>query len=171
MKVFKFQSTCHIFFLSRCPRRNSLLRRRETPHQAKNLHSSTSWIKYYLITRIHNKKLSSIRQQLLRHYRVKTKVEILRSSRRVAAATTTVVVEAVLLKYFRSMYCQVYCSCFFRINCKCFFFPQAEFKIEKLKCRWCQQNLSLGRKRESENRIFYWATKQCLNDKTIEDCF
>ena len=101
------------------------LRRQETPHQAKNHHSSTSWIKYYPISRVHNQKLSSIRQQLLRHHRVKTKVKILRSSRRtVAAATTTVVVVAVLLKYFRSMYCQVICSCFSRINChsKCFFF-------------------------------------------------
>jgi len=24
---------------------------------------------------------------------------------------------------------------------------------------------------KSENRIFYWAMKQCLNDKTIKDCF
>ena len=79
------------------------LRRRETPHQAKNLHSSTSWIKYYQITRVHNQTLSSIRQKLLRHHRVKPKVVIFTSSRREAAATTEIVA-AVLLKYFRSMY-------------------------------------------------------------------
>lgn len=98
------------------------LKKTETPHQAKNLHSSTSWIKYYPISRVHNQKLSSTRQQLLRHHRVKTKVEILRSSRRAAAATTTVAVVAVLLKYFRSMNCQVICSSFSRINCKCSFY-------------------------------------------------
>ena len=48
-------------------------------------------------------KLSSIRQQLLRHHRVRTKGKILRSSRRAAAAATTTVVVAVLLKYVRSM--------------------------------------------------------------------
>ena len=41
----------------------------------------------------------------------------------------------------------------------------------KLECRRCQQSLSLGPKKKSENRTFYWATKQCLNDKTMKDCF
>ena len=81
-----------------------------------------SWIKYYPISRVHNQKLSSIRQQLLRHHRVRTKVKILRSSRRAAAAAaTTTVVVAVLLKYVRSMYWQVICSCFSRTNCVSFF--------------------------------------------------
>ena len=124
------------------------LRRQETPHQAKNHHSSTSWIKYYPISRVHNQKLPSIRQQLLRLRRVKRKVKILRSSRRTAAAaTTTVVVVAVLLKYFRSIYGQVICSRFSRINChcKCFFFLQAEVIIEMLKCHRRQKNYSQGR--------------------------
>ena len=97
-----------------------------------------SWIKYYPMSRVHNQKLSSIRQQLLRHHRVRTKVKILRSSRRAAAAAaTTTVVVAVLLKYVRSMYWQVICSCFSRTNCKCFF-----FRKRKLKCHRRQQNLS-----------------------------
>ena len=99
------------------------LRRRETPHQAKNLHSSTSSIKYYQITRVHNQTLSSIRQKLLRHHRVKPKVVILTSFLREAAATTEIVA-AVLLKYFRSMYCQVICSCSSRKNCNFFFRKQ-----------------------------------------------
>ena len=107
------------------------LRRRETPHQAKNLHSSTSWIKYYQITRVHNQMLSLIRQKLLRHHRVKPKVVILTSSRREAAATTEIVA-AVLLKYFRSMYCQVICSCFSRVNCN-FFFSASRSYNKKVK--------------------------------------
>ncbi|XP_044165510.1 uncharacterized protein LOC122949479 [Acropora millepora] len=51
-------------------------------------------------------KVSSVRQKLLRHHRVKTKVLTLTTSRRAAAATTTEIVAAVLLKYFRRMYCQ-----------------------------------------------------------------
>ena len=127
-----------------------------------------SWIKYYPISRVHNQKLSSIRQQLLRHHRVRTKVKILRSSRRAAAAAaaTTTVVVAVLLKYVRSMYWQVICSCFSRTNCKCFF-----FRKRKLKCHRRQQNLSPRTPRKSQNRIFYWATKQYLNDKTMNGLF
>ena len=107
------------------------LRRRETPHQAKNLHSSTSWIKCYQITRVHNQTLSSIRQKLLRHHRVKPKVVILTSSLREAAATTDIMA-AVLHKYFRSMYCQVICRCFSRINCNFFFASRSYNKKVKM---------------------------------------